>query len=553
MNKAQKKQLSRLKVSQRNLISSLTQISFLDNTKIIEEQLAQTLLQAAYQTGLQVGVLINRRGQVTEFILGSRTRLYLPDLGRLRSAKERLRGVRLLYADPRELKSYPPKFPQDIYTDLEKLRLDSIQVIQKENSSSKTAIASTYAYLTIDSQGLIHTETESVESIDSLQFDYLELVNDVETNLASYTEKTYTTTKNRAILVGVYPKSQHDPKSSMSELKELARSAGLEIADTVMQIRNPDPSTLIGRGKLEDLNLLSLKLGAEMVVFDSELKPTQWRVITNQTELKVLDRSMLILDIFAQRAHSSEGRLQVELAQLKYNLPRLAEKEAGLSRLSGGIGGRGPGETKLEVGRRRARDRIRTLEQKIDKLGRQRSLRAETRLENKVPIVALLGYTNVGKSTLFNRLTASKVIAENKLFATLDPTHRRLRFPSVSKKDFADNEEVILTDTVGFIRDLPAELKNAFRSTLDELVYADLLIEILDVTDPNITERFKSVQKVLQELELSDKPKITCLNKTDLCKNPNYIKEMELEFDAISISANTGKGIEKLLRSVLSI
>jgi GTP-binding protein HflX len=256
---------------------------------------------------------------------------------------------------------------------------------------------------------------------------------------------------------------------------------------------------------------------------------------------------MLILDIFAQRANSSEGRLQVELAQLKYNLPRLVETDSGLSRLSGGIGGRGPGETKLELGRRRIRDKIVLLEGKIEKIGAQRDLRRKQRSDNMLPVVAILGYTNVGKSTLFNKLTSSAVLAENKLFATLDPAHRRLRLPSL---DVTKNEAVILTDTVGFIRELPAELMTAFKATLDELNEAVLFLHILDASDLIVEERKKAVEKILSEMNLTDTPTVIVLNKCDKA-DPEKVEALVNEYSAVPVSAIEGKGLADLLDRVV--
>ena len=284
-----------------------------------------------------------------------------------------------------------------------------------------------------------------------------------------------------------------------------------------------------------------LDLGADLLIFDCELTPGQLRSITNSTELKVLDRSMLILDIFAQRAVTKEGRLQVELAQLKYSLPRLTEKDSGLSRLTGGIGGRGPGETKLEISRRRTRKRISDLEKKIDKIASQRAVRRERRRSRGVPVVAIVGYTNAGKSTLLNALTKGDVLVESKLFATLDPSSRRMRFPN--------DREVIFVDTVGFIRDLPKELIAAFRATLEEVSVADVLIHLVDATNPEREKQIEIVGHTLSDLELDEKPRLLVFNKTD------RLTELETQsmlnaFGGLAVSAVARQGFEELLVTV---
>jgi GTPase len=335
----------------------------------------------------------------------------------------------------------------------------------------------------------------------------------------------------------------------MSELEELCRTAGVQVLDRFIQGRTPDPKTVLGKGKLEEVVLRCLRLGADMLIFDVELKPGQWRIITNSTELKVLDRSMVILDIFAQRARSADGRLQVELAQLKYNLPRLVEKDTGLSRLTGGIGGRGPGETKLEVGRRRIRDRISQLERQIDKLAAQRLLRRKQRMERALPLVSILGYTNVGKSTLFNALTHSDVLVEDKLFATLDPASRRFVVPPPHDNGLTDNLVVVLSDTVGFIRDLPAELRTAFRATLEELGEALLLVHVLDASDQQLSERRRAVENVLQEMGLAEVPCLRVLNKID-CVPSAQVEQLVREHSAVAVSATKKIGFDELRHAI---
>jgi GTP-binding protein HflX len=281
-----------------------------------------------------------------------------------------------------------------------------------------------------------------------------------------------------------------------------------------------------------------------MIIFDHDLTPAQARHIADHTNLKVLDRTQLILDIFARHAHSAEGRLQVELAQLRYRLPRLAQRDEGLSRLAGGIGGLGPGETKLEIDRRRVRDRITMLEKRIDALSASRQVRRQQRQRHDVPILSIVGYTNAGKSTLLNALTNSDVVAENKLFATLDPSSRRLRFPR--------DREVIITDTVGFIRDLPKTLVSAFRATLEELTDADLLLHVVDASDPDYPQQIEAVERILKSLDLHEVPRLLVFNKSELLEggvqgHVAHTTSQAHDRDGISISAETGEGLRELL------
>lgn len=294
----------------------------------------------------------------------------------------------------------------------------------------------------------------------------------------------------------------------MDELAELARSASITPIDRVMQRpKKLHPKYLLGEGKLKEVVMQAMQQHAELLIFDQNLSPLQIRMIGEVTEMKVLDRTQLILDIFAQRAVTREAKVQVELAQLRYRLPRLSERSTALSRLTGGIGGRGPGETRLEIDRRRARDRIARLEQEHELLAGARKQRRHKRTQNEIPIVSIVGYTNAGKSTLLNQLTDSQVQTENLLFATLDTATRRIRFP--------EEREIILTDTVGFIQSLPPELLGAFRSTLDELSDAHLLIHLADISSVRLEQQIKTVEKILIDLELSETPVLLVLNKID--------------------------------------
>jgi GTPase len=329
--------------------------------------------------------------------------------------------------------------------------------------------------------------------------------------------------------VGVTTTTVTDARESIDELRELAISGGLVVLDEIIQKRDKlDPKTLVGKGKLDEIIILSLQLGADMIVFDCELSPSQVRAINAATDLKILDRSQLILDIFAQRAQTSEGRIQVELAQLKYLLPRLSGSGIEMSRLMGGIGGRGPGETKLEVDRRRVRERISQLEGELKRIRASRQQRRARRQRRDLPVVSIVGYTNAGKSTLLNSLTQSSVSAEERMFATLDPTSRRLRLPR--------DTEIIINDTVGFIRNLPQDLLAAFKATLEEIEQSDLLIHLVDASSPNLESQIKSVEGILVDLELDRILRLMVLNKIDLAE-PDELENRRRTYGAIAISA----------------
>jgi GTP-binding protein HflX len=363
-----------------------------------------------------------------------------------------------------------------------------------------------------------------------LDIDFIELINSIEEEMArNRGARRASDNRDRAILVGVTTGTMAEARDSMDELRELAFSGGLVTLDEIIQRRPTlEPKTLAGKGKLDDIIIRSLQLGADMIVFDRELTPAQVRAINEATDLKILDRSQLILDIFAQRAQTAEGRIQVELAQLKYLLPRLSGRGSEMSRLMGGIGGRGPGETKLEVDRRRVRDRIALLEEKLKHVRESRHQRRAQRARRDMPVVSIVGYTNAGKSTLLNALTNSQVVAEQRMFATLDPSSRRLRLPR--------DQEIIINDTVGFIRDLPKDLLAAFKATLEEMEESDLLIHLVDASSPQLENQVASVNRILGELQLDAIPRLLVFNKIDLV-DPEELENRRLVYNAIPISA----------------
>lgn len=469
---------------------------------IITAEFAHHMTAIAAESHRKIGVIMDRRGQVAHVVVGDALRIDLPDIGRQRAGASRLRGLRLLIATPT---GSGVLISPDELTDLTKLRLDLVGGIEALDDGRPGELE--YAHLV---PGDTQTPWLSVRvpHVNALDVDFLELVGALEDESERKTDRRIQTTGTPALLVHI-DTGEKDAASRLKEMHELCRTADVEIVHIEEQRRSRvDPKFVVGSGKLKDVELAALDLGVQVIIFDRDLTPTQSRAISERTELKVIDRTQLILDIFAQRATSHDGKLQVELAQLKYVLPKLIQKNTAMSRLTGGIGGRGPGETKLEVNRRRARDRITQLEQQLTKLGQQRQLRRSRRKNRNVPIVSIVGYTNAGKSTLLNALTNAEVLCEDKLFATLDPTSRRLRFPK--------DREIVLTDTVGFIRDLPKDLVAAFKATLEELDDADVLVHVVDISDEDFELQVKAVRKILDDLGLEKKSRILVFNKADV-------------------------------------
>ncbi|MEC8024981.1 MAG: GTPase HflX [Myxococcota bacterium] len=480
---------------------------------------------------------MNRRGHVEHVVVGDAHKIVLPDLGRHRAGRGRLRGIRLLHT---HLQQEP--LTRDDLTDLALLRLDYVAALEVLDTG-RPGLWHGAHILPKNLDGRLWEVEPPRNSHDVISdLDFESFIRELEATLSRQSDVQDVDTGFRAVLVQVALPDGPDPEVTRYELRELCATAGVSIVDEVIQKRTRvDHRTCIGRGKLEELALRAMQIEADLAVFDRDLTPTQVRMIADVVEMKVIDRTQLILDIFAQRAQTREGKLQVELAQLKYRLPRLSRSNAAFSRLGGGVGGRGPGEQKLEIDRRRVKERITLLQRDLKRISKSRTLRRQKRQRGRVPVVSIVGYTNAGKSTLLNTLTQAKVLSEDKLFATLDPTSRRLRLPR--------EREIVITDTVGFIRDLPADLIRAFEATLEELQDADLLLHVVDATNNGAEEHVETVNAVIDELKLGRRPSLLVLNKTDRL-SAEEVKNLEQLHDGIGVSALSPKSLMPLLERI---
>jgi GTPase len=501
--------------------------------KVLTQELARALTELSRDIGRQIGLIVTRRGDIHAVIVGNDREIVIPDLSKFRAGRFRLRGVRCLHTHLDD-----GALTQDDFTDLALLRLDLIAAIGVQDNGLPGHCF--LAHLLPPNPEGRTWEVHPPIWTHQMDLDFQSFVRTIEDELAQHqTAYDVRDKRERAILAGASTASRADQEESMEELAELARTDQLIVVDTVTQRpKTLHPKYLMGEGKLKELIIKAYQQGADLLVFDQNLTPLQVKAIGEMTEMKVIDRTQLILDIFARRAHSRDGKVQVELAQLKYLLPRLSERSTALSRLTGGIGGRGPGETRLEVDRRRARDRIGRLEKELVTLSRARKERRALRVKSRIPIVSIVGYTNAGKSTLLNALTRSDVLTDDLLFATLDTASRRLRFPR--------EREVIITDTVGFIRELPQDLMGAFAPTLDELQDAHLLLHVVDIANPRFEEQIEAVVKVLTGLGLDRIPRLVVFNKEDRV-DPQIVKEVCRRYEAVSISALHPETLPKLL------
>lgn len=500
---------------------------------LVTRELTRDISALSNEIRRQIGLLINRQGKIAFVMVGNHKQIVIPSLENYRGASGRLKGLRCIHTHLQN-----EALSNDDLTDLSLLRLDMMAVITIAKDGRPQHIHAAHL-LPKRIQGKPYQILPALQP-GQLDIDCQAFIHALEAELAR-TASGYAADSGaeRALLVSISASSRKQAHQSLNELTQLAESSGIEIAGSMTQQRvQLDSSFLIGRGKLQDLVVMALQEGANVVIFDQELNPSQMRSITDQIDLKVIDRTQLILDIFAQRARTREGKLQVELAQLKYLLPRLVAKNTAMSRLTGGIGGRGPGETKLEINRRRVRERISRLEKSLSAVRRHRKQQRAQRQKKGLPVISIIGYTNAGKSTLLNTLTKSNIVAESRLFVTLDPSSRRLRFP----KDI----EVIITDTVGFIKDLPDDLMAAFRATLEELQSADLLLHVIDISNPQFADQINAVDKILSDLKLQQTACIRVLNKMDRVQTET-IERLSRQLDGVAVSAKTRSTLMPLI------
>ena len=510
-----------------------------DAASIVDFDRAHTLMQLSREIGRQVGLLVNRRGVVEAVIVGDRQRLEVPPLATERAGRARFRGIRLIHTHlGGELLS------KEDLTDLAMLQLDLVACITQRAGEPVETIH--IGHLVPENSTGQAWDFIGPLPINELDMDFTEFITELEGEFIRERGSHFVTARGeeqQALLVMVVMPGRHkNLEERIAELKDLCRTAGLDPIDVVVQRpKELHPKYLIGKGKIEEIVIKSQQMGADTLVFDEELFPGQIHNITSLTELKVIDRSQLILDIFASRATTNDAKLQVELAQLRYILPRLIGKGTAMSRLMGGIGGRGPGETKLEVDRRRVRARIGMLERRLKDVRKVREQKRERRRGAGIPVVSIVGYTNSGKSTLLNLLTKSEVEAQNRPFSTLSPTTRVIKYP--------ERKNIILTDTVGFIEDLPKVLLRAFAATLEELDDATMLLHLVDISAPDFEEKIEAVEKILTELNLVGKRRLLVFNKIDRI-DPHLVRLVDARYNAVSISCLNEEGIERLVRRI---
>lgn len=527
-----------------SVIAELQKLYDMQSPQLVSQELAVKLADITEYINREISVYITRSGQIIEIAVGDNATVELPSFSG-RCGAGRLSGIRCIH-------THPGGNPYLSGVDISALKnnkydaMVAIGVVSPDFTKSEL----TFGLITgIDSNENYTAECYGPYSIeDAENINFVNTVSTIERILDKQTgTASLQVMSERAILIGMEwgrNDSLWTVDDSLEELKQLADTAGATVIKKFIQKRpKPDPAFFIGRGKVQELALYAQQENIDLCIFDDELSPAQQRNIESVMGIRILDRTALILDIFAQRARTNEGKLQVELAQLQYTLPRIMGKGLMLSRLGGGIGTRGPGETKLEVDRRRIRDRIAFIKDQIEKVKAVRSLHRSKRKKNNVFEVSLVGYTNAGKSTLLNTLTNSDIYAKDQLFATLDPTTRQLTLPN--------KQEIIITDTVGFIQRLPHQLIAAFRSTLEVVTEADLLVHVIDVSHELYKEQAAAVHEVLKEIDAETKPVITVYNKIDkLPPDSKLADRLALEEDTVCISAAKKLNLETLQQMI---
>ena len=529
-----------------SVIAELQKLYDMQSPQLVSQELAVKLADITEYINREISVYITRSGQIIEIAVGDNATVELPSFSGRRGAG-RLSGIRCIH-------THPGGNPYLSGVDISALKNNKYDAMVAIGVASPdfTQSTLTFGLITgIDSNENYTAECYgpyTIEEAENINFvntvSTIERILDKQTGTASLQVMS-----ERAILIGMElgrTDSLWTVDDSLEELKQLADTAGATVIKKFIQKRpKPDPAFFIGKGKVQELALYAQQENIDLCIFDDELSPAQQRNIESVMGIRILDRTALILDIFAQRARTNEGKLQVELAQLQYTLPRIMGKGLMLSRLGGGIGTRGPGETKLEVDRRRIRDRIAFIKDQIEKVKAVRSLHRSKRKKNNVFEVSLVGYTNAGKSTLLNTLTNSDIYAKDQLFATLDPTTRQLTLPN--------KQEIIITDTVGFIQRLPHQLIAAFRSTLEVVTEADLLVHVIDVSHELYKEQAAAVHEVLKEIGAETKPVITVYNKIDkLPPDSKLADRLALEEDTVCISAAKKLNLETLQQMIES-
>lgn len=510
--------------------------------QIVTNEIIHILLDVTKQIGRETAVYLNRRGRVLKVCIGDFRTVKLPDT-ESRKAEHRLSGVRCIHTHP----SGDSRLSSADLSSLQRMRFDVMMAVAGDEAKQNTTIA--FLDGEYDAAGELQIQQfgpAELTEIHQINLNYLTTL--IDKKLGRRQMIQLEDEPERALLLGLEltkKRGNWSVELSLQELKQLAETAGAEVIGRVSQKRDaPDSGLFFGKGKLEEIALLIQEQNINLVICDDELSPSQQRNIEQFLGVKVIDRTSLILDIFAQRARTYEGKLQVELAQLKYHLPRIGGQGLILSRLGGGIGTRGPGETKLEVDKRRIRARISEVEQQIENVKKHRTLHRSGRVAANIFLIALVGYTNAGKSTLLNTLTEAGVLAEDKLFATLDPTTRKVQLPN--------GQEVLITDTVGFIQKLPHQLVSAFRSTLEEVQSADLLLHVVDASNPNYEQQMAAVISVLRELHAEDKPTITLYNKVDTITEEAVRERLLRMPDSLLLSAKLRQGIEAFMTKLES-